>query len=847
MKLDISLFLLLIASACASFITASVFPQSGFESVLQTEAKTLITGIVKDIDGAAVIGATVRVKGVDGGTITGIDGRFSIQVSDPNAVLIISFVGMEDKEIALNGANDVNAVLEAGAEVIDELVVVGYGEQKRQSVVAAISSISSREIVSTPTSNIVSGLAGKMPGLTIMLKDGELGNENIETLIRGQATVNDAAPLVLVDGVERPLSDIDPYDVETVSILKDASATAVFGVRGANGVIMLTTKKGIESKAKVTANLNYSLQNTTRRLEPLGAIDYMTTRNKVIALHNERMNQNTPLPYSDEVFKRYAKNILPEYYVDRHFQDEFVRRNVPMLKGNINIRGGNERTKYFASIGYISQGGPFKTERWDEYNYDNEERLDRFTYRANIDMQITPSLKTWLNLSGSLQDKNDPMIYLNNTTSYYYMLMAVLIDVPSVSYPDLTPEGEVVSFPGGGRTAYGMLNRSGYRKASKNNINTTIGLQQKLDKITKSLSVKAIISYDANISHARGFGRTYQTYNQNLVETPDGPKVEYIVDAGSKDSELTKVLNQSFTDRFDLEISTNYKRQFKGRHDVTAMVLYKQNQRVVNVAVPFNYVGLVGRATYGYNNKYLAEFNFGMNGSEQFAEGKRFGFFPSASAGWVLSEEKIIKQLSAINFLKVRASFGQVGNDKISGSRFLYLDEWMQGNGKGTWLHNLTKSPGMAQYVYEKTMPNPDVTWEVANKYNFGVESRFFNALEVDLDLFYEKRTSILVDASPIPELMFGQRNLPPTNTGIMSNRGFETSLSYSRNFAEDLYLGARLSMSFARNTVENMNETPTDDTYAYPYKVEGFSQGVKWGYDCLGYFKKDALHLTCP
>lgn len=795
-----------------------------------------VSGKVSDTNGNAIPGVNITWKGTTHGVVTDADGDFQIESNDGINILKVSFIGFKNQEFVIEGNKSLNITMEEEVEGLDEVVVVGYGTQDKASIVAAISTISAEEIVSTPTSNIVTGLAGKMPGLSVMIKDGELGSEDIETYIRGQATMNNSDPLILVDGVERSLYDIDPYDVETVNILKDASATAVFGVRGANGVILVTTKKGVVGEAKVTANLNYSMQNTTRQIEPMNAIDYMITRNQVVGMENERTGDDSPLPYDDKVFERYENNVLPEYYVDRDFQEEFIRKNVPMLKGNVNIRGGNKRTKYFASVGYTRQGGPFKTERWDEYNYDNEERLDRFTYRANIDMDVTESLKVWMNLSGSLQDKNDPLIHLNNEKSHYFLLMAKLIDTPSILHTDLTPDGHVVGPAGNSvRTPYGMLNRTGYRVTTKNNINTTVGFEQKLDKITKGLSVKAKISYDSYVSHLRGFGRSYSVYVPTLKETEDGPEVDYIL-GEDNDSNLGSFILQKMNEKTNIELSTNYKRKFNDVHNVSGLFLFMRNKRVVNNSVPYNYVGIVGRATYGYKNKYLAEFNFGMNGSEQFAKGKRFGFFPSVSAGWVLSEEEFVKQLSAINFLKIRGSFGQVGNDKMTKDRFLYIPNWQQGY-KG-WLKGLSGISGLPKAVYQDMMHNPDISWEVANKYNVAIESKFFKVLDFDLDLFYEKRNSILLTESIIPEYMLGQEGLPPTNTGVMTNRGFETKIGYSNRFNDDFMLGVNFSMSFARNIVENQNEQPFDESYASPYRKEGFSRGTKFGYDYVGYFE---------
>ena len=810
-----------------------------------------VTGRVTDEAQEPIVGLTVVVKGTTNGTVTNINGEYSLKVGSPDVTLVFSFVGLTTQEIPLEGKATVNVVMAAETTEIEDVVVVGYGTQRKESVVASISTIGTEDIVRSPTANLTSGLAGKMPGLTIMIKDGELGKENIQTFIRGQATVNSSAPLILVDGVERDITTLDPYDVESVSVLKDASATAVFGVRGANGVILVTTKKGVIGKPEITANANYSLQTPTRLPKPMNAFDYMTTRNGVIDQHNKTTGQETPLPYSQEILDYYKNGYdpaihpswYPEYYVDRDYYGEFTHDYVPMYKGNVNIRGGNKKTKYFASVGYMNQGGPFKTESWDEYNYDNEQKLNRFTYRANIDMQITKSLKGWLNLSGIFQDKNDPIIYgaVNDAASlgsYYFLLLAAVTDIPSISYPDLNSNGDVVSTPGADRTPYGNLNRTGYRVTTSNTINSTIGLEQKLDFVTEGLSAKAIVSYDSRASHVRGFRRTYLTYNAQLYEDENGAsQLEYIPGAGT-DGELQKVLTQNFTTNFDLEASLNYARTF-GQHDVTGLLLYKQNQSIIDVAVPFNYVGIVGRATYAYNKKYLADINFGMNGSEQFAKGRRFGFFPSVSLGWVLSEEAFMESVGALDFFKIRGSFGQVGNDRISNSRFIYVDDWTQGS--GGYFTGLGGVPGLPNPVYQNSMPNEFVTWEVANKYNVGFETRFLKDFELDVDLFYERRSDILITTSAIPKYMYGQVNLPPSNDGEMSNKGFEATLGYNKSVNKDLFVGASYSVQFARNTMEKMNETPLDDTFAYPYRVEGFSRGTMWGYDCLGYFESQA------
>lgn len=819
-------FILLAVTVCCSLLAFSQNTQR-------------ITGSVVDsLDAGSLPGVAVSVRGTAIGTTTDVNGRFTINASK-DAYLVFRYIGYKEKTVLVGDRSIINIRLTSSTQGLDEVVVVGYGTQKKESVVAAISSISAKDIIRTPTANLLTGLAGKLPGLTIMVKDGELGKENVQTLIRGQATTNGSSPLILVDGVEREIATLDPYDIESISVLKDASATAVFGVRGANGVILVTSKRGLVGKPKISATLNYATQAPTRLPKPLNAIDYMTVRNEVIRQDNESRGLSTPIPYSPQIFDYYKTGYLPEYYVDRNFFKEFLKTSAPMAKANVNIQGGDEKTKYFISAGYLNQDGPFKTEKWSEYNYDNAEKINRFNYRTNVDIQVTKSLKAWLNLSGYLQDKNDPIVYgevvsAAQTGSNYGLLLANMTDVPSISYPDLDPLGNVVSTPGADRTVYGSLNRTGYRITTHNNINSSLGLEQTLDFVTKGLSARAIASYDTRADHIRGFRRSYLTYNAQLDNSGPDPKVIYTPGIGNN-TELSKVLTQSFTNNFDLEASLNYARKFN-KHNITGLLLYKKNQRVIDTQVPFNYVGIVGRTTYAYDNKYLAEFNFGSNGSEQFAKGKRFGFFPSLSAGWVASEEPFLKKVQAIEFLKFRGSYGQVGNDQISGSRFIYLDDWRQGS--GNWLTGLGGNPGLPTAVYQNNTPNTNVSWEVANKYNFGFESRFLKGFELEVDLFYEKRNSILITTVPIPTFIYGQQALPPRNDGVMTNRGFETTLGYSKSVNKDLFLGARLSTAFARNTMEKFNETPNDNSYAYPYRVEGYSRGALFGYDALGYFK---------
>lgn len=823
--------ILLVMFLLLSIVLNNVMANSA-KPALQTR---IVEGSVKDAAGVPLPGVNILLKGTTVGTVTDGNGSYRISVPGNDATLIFTFVGYLTEEIVVGDRSKIDMLMVDDIKSLEEVVVVGYGTQKKESVVASIATISSAEIVQSPTSNLTAGLAGKMPGLTIMLKDGELGAENLQTFIRGQATMNSSSPLVLVDGVEREITTIDPYDVESVSILKDASATAVFGVRGANGVILVTTKKGSVGKTNVTANTSYSLQTPTRLPKPLNAFDYVNLRNEVVRLDNP----NSAPAFDQSVIDHLKNNDLTGFYMDRDFFKESLNKYTPMYKANVNIQGGNEKTKYFASVGYMSQGGPFKTVPNKEFGYDNSQRLDRFNYRANIDMQITKSLKGWLNLSGYLQDKNDPMIRgdlpdLAAGSSGYFYLLAYLLDSPSLSTSDFLPNGVT---PMGGELPYAKLNQSGYKTATTNQVNSTLGFELNMDFIAKGLSARAIASYDANNVHRRGFRQTPDKWESSLVKSPAG-KDSVVYSLVTPGSELSPVLTQSQSNAFDLEASVNYNNKI-GDHAVTGLLLYKQNQRISGSDVPYNYVGIVGRATYNYSQRYLAELNFGMNGSEQFAEGRRFGFFPSLSLGWVLTQENFMKNISAIEFLKIRGSYGQVGNDNISNRRFIYVEDWVQGT--GNYFNGTGNLSGLPNPVYENSVANKFVSWEVANKANVGMEVNFKGGFEFDFDLFYEKRNSILITQLAVPRYVLGQLSLPPVNDGVMTNQGFETSFTYKKKITKDLFIMNRISAAFARNVVEKNNEAPFDKSYAYPYRSEGFSRGVIFGYDCLGYFADQA------
>lgn len=795
----------------------------------QTFAQNTITGRLIDSAGSAPIsGATVQVVGSSTSVKTGQNGEFVIS-ANTNDVISFTHVGYRPVSVTVTGTGPLVVQIGAVANELSDVVVVGYGRQKKVSVVAAISTINATGLKQTPASNIGIALAGRLPGLSVLQRSGVPGGEQMEFYIRGRSTINGQQPLILVDGVERDFMALDPREVETISILKDASATAVYGVRGANGVIMITTRRGHVGKPIIDVNIEQSFQSPTRLPEMTNAYDYALLRNQV-ELQNGR-----PAIYDDAALEHYRLGDFQELYPTRNYVKEFMQSSFPMRRVNVNVSGGTEKMKYFTTVGYLFQEGIFKTEKFSEYNYDPQSKANRVNFRSNFDIDINSSMKMFLNVSGYMQKKNDPVVvpdngaYLNDLNAYS-VVIASLIQTPSNYHNDVTPDGEVLSTPlkGGNinNVPYGMLNRSGFRNTMTNQVTATLGVEQKLNFITRGLSARVVASYDATAINQQVRQRTFQLYEAK-IDPADSTKVVYEPTGTNTNSSLKDGQSQSQWNLLNIDASLNYGRSF-GLHDVTGMILFNRYQRTINIELPYNYVGIVGRATYGYDAKYLAEVNFGYNGSEQFAPGKKMGFFPSFSLGWVASNEDFVnKALPWLTFAKLRASYGQVGNDNMNGARFAFLTLW---NGS-----------------YESQIGNDQLSWEKANKYNIGLETRLFDNFIFDADVFYERRSNILISATGlVPTGLFGTGGvfnsgiIPKINAGVIENRGFELTAGYQKSFNRDFRMDLRINGAFNRNKVIYMSEVLLPEEYAYRLRSTGFRLGQPFGYETAGFFNTE-------
>lgn len=812
-----------------TFISACLMSVLFGLSAMAQNNSIVVQGTVKDGQNEPIIGAVVQVKDTNNGVTTDIEGHYAISAQGKNLVLVYSMIGYETVEVPVGTKTTVDVILKEAFESLDETVVVAYGAQKKESVVAALTTIKSEGLIQTPASNLGIALAGRLPGLTAIQRSGVPGGESMEFYIRGRSTVNGQQPLILVDGVEREFTALDPHEVEAITVLKDASATAVYGVRGANGVILVTTRRGEAGKPVIDVSVEQSWQQATRLPDFVNAYDYALLRNQV------EVQSGRPPIYSDEALEHYRLGDFQELYPTRNMVKEFVRNTAPMERVNFNIGGGSKRMKYFVTVGYLHQQGIFNTQKSSEFGYDPASKANRVNFRSNFDIDITKGLRMFLNVSGYMQAKNDPVLVPNNSqylsdVNGYSILLGSLYQTPNNYLNDVTPDGEVLtnSLKGGNSSnvPFGMLNRSGFRNTQTNKVTTTLGLEADLDFITKGLKAKVVASYDSYSSNQQVRQRTFQLYEaQADPDSEDG--VKYVKYGMQTNTNLSDSQFTSFNNLFNIDASLSWARTF-GKNDISAMFLFNRYRRVINIELPYNYIGFVGRVTYGYDRRYLAELNFGYNGSEQFAPGHKMGFFPSVSLGWVISEEKWMKDCSRVlSFLKLRASYGQVGNDNMNGSRFAFLTLW-----SGS---------------HESQIGNDKLTWEKANKYNVGLEVGLFNDFRLEADVFYEKRNNILIPATGlVPTGIFGTGGvyvsgiIPKINAGIIENKGFELSASYKKQFNQDMRLDINANAAFNRNKVIYQSEVLLPEDYAVRLRSTGFRLGQPFGYETAGFFNSE-------
>ena len=811
MKLKAVRFLWLAAMVCL------VLCPSGGGAFAQSRGFT-VKGKVLDNQSLPVIGAGVTIKGTTTGVATGLDGEFALAVPNENAVLVASSLGYVTKEVKVGGQRDLVIILDEDSESLEATVVVAYGTQTKATVTGALTTIDSKALVKAPVADVTNVLAGQMPGVSTIQETGQPGEDYAKIYIRGVSSLSESAstPLILVDGVERPLNTVDPNEIESLSILKDAASTAVFGVRGANGVIIVTTKRGDAGKPKVSVSSITGFQMPMSYIKQSSGYDFARYYN--VYQWNDG-KEDKGLYFTPEALEAYRTGSDPIMFASTNWNEVMFRKAFLQTKNNVNISGGSDKVRYFVSMGFMYQDGLLKN--IPGVNYDNNYSYNRYNYRANLDFKLTETTDMKFNISGVIGNTQEPYTDRNNIWTLT-MLWAHPVGSPGVLNDMPVTSVSTNALPSGltkwnGWEYYYM---TGYTNKYKTTLGMDLTLTQRLDFITEGLSAGIKGSYDTSMQMTKkrtggsGLHQTveYASWNDDsglAISDPDFDKT-YVYIISSSEAPIHWSDPSTDDDKsWYLEGRIDYRRKFAGKHTVTGLLLYNQTRDYYPSKyewLPRGYVGWVGRATYGYMDKYLVDVSAGYNGSENFAPGKtRYGLFPSISLGWVVSEEPWMKKVHWVDYLKLRASLGKVGNDLGTSSRFMYMQgTW---NEAGSYYFGATNTGGVPRYELG-TPGNEGVTWETALKANVGLDFELFKKrLHFGGDIFYEHRTGILVKPNSLPGVIaFTPQNM---NRGEVDNRGYEVEIGWRDHVGEFSY-DINANVTFARNKIVFMDEVPS-------------------------------------
>lgn len=817
----------------------------GTGTALAQQSGKTITGKVLDENNQPMPGVTIIVDGTTNGTMTGSDGTFTLGGVPSGATVIVSCIGYTDQVLPEGKSNYVVSLV-PDSEMLEETVVVAFGQQKKLSVTGAISTVASADLRKTTSTRLDNALAGRVTGLTSMQSGGgQPGVDGATMYLRGAATTNGKSPLILVDGVERDnIRTIDMNEVESISVLKDASATALYGVQGANGVILIQTRKGQKGKAQLNISVDQSWTSFTKEPSRLHSWEYCELRNEAL------MNDSQAPEFSEETIAKFRNPLLgldpssPDYdnqvairkavYCDNDYYRMYLKSNTPQTRANANISGGTDFVNYFVNVGYIHQGGNLNTESPDYLGYDPQCYMNRLSLRSNLDFHITKNLTASLNIASYAENVNMPAVgdlYRGDQswmiTDIIYQSQTILPISPGpVTDPRFGGVSDgVVGYNYLDRSAYEIINRRGFHTNKRKNLNTQFSVNWDLGElVTKGLSVNGMAAYDTyNIGVLEG-RKKERVYNVRVDY--DSETLSYSSSNGDKIEPLTMTSSRFSNYQIYVQGSINYARTF-GKHNVTAMATaYRRFWEGTSADIPYNVLGTAARATYSFDDRYLVEGNLGYNGSEQFALSKRFGLFPSGSIGWIASNESFLKGNKYLTWLKFRASYGLVGNDSMGGLRFLYQDDNKIQSGNG-----FVQGLG-GKIVKEGLIGNKSITWELSKKMNLGVEIGLFKDFRINVDYFTEKRDQILLKRRTVPSFQgVSSDYIPRVNMGKVDNHGVDVEVSYSHTFNRDFSISSRVNFGFNDNTAIELDEPMRSEEYAYQYHEEGFRLGQEFGY----------------
>lgn len=792
-------------------------------SVFSQEGITITGKVIDQIFNESVPGANVTVKNTQIGTITDLDGNYTIVVPNKKSILVFSFIGLSTQEIVVGDRTKIDVNLTEDTQSLEEVVVIAYGTQNKGLITSAISSVATEELLKSPVNSVTNMLAGNLPGVSSVQSSGQPGKDAATIYVRGSGSLNNslAKPLILVDGVEREFSQIDPNEIESISVLKDASSTAVFGVRGANGVVLVTTRRGKTGKPVISVSTSLGVQEPISLVEQTGSYEFARFWNIKKGLDGET---DKKFLFTPEQVEAYRTGSDPIMYPSMNWGKYIFNDTYLQSKNNFNISGGSENVKYFISIGYLYQNGLLKQLPGQEY--DNNYRYDRYNYRANIDATLTKTTTMKLGMGGNLGATKEPLSVVSGTGqdqnpwviaqiwSHPFAGPGFVNDVRTLVPKDLVPLGEVL------RDGMFVFYGQGYTQNYNTTLNLDLDITQKLDFITPGLDVAVKGAYDngfgllkkrtgGSVEHQTVYYKSYFDSNGLMDQTdPDYDKSYIYVPTGADTP-----LNYSDSDgrgrnqNWYVEGRVNYKQTFD-EHRVSGLLLYNQSRNYypgTYTYIPRSYIGFVGRATYSYKNRYMFDVNMGYNGSENFAPGNtRFGLFPAMSGGWIVSSEKFMENQNLFDLLKLRVSWGRVGNDKgVDNARFMYMPATWQGSGSYSFgINNPIGSPAFGI----SRIGNPSVTWETADKQNYGIDALFLDTrLSVNFDYFKEHRKGILIAPQSTPNII--ATSSPNLNIGIVDNQGYELALEWRDEIGKDFSYNVNANVSYARNKIIYQDE----------------------------------------
>jgi len=801
-------------------------------TMLSQETRSDITGTVTDDAGEPLIGVSIVIKDNSGlGTITDVDGKYTIKALSYQ-VLVFTYVGFERKEVPIKGQNKIDVVMEySKSSVLDEITVTGTGIQKKATVTGAITTVDVNTLKSTSGISINNALAGNVAGIIAMQKSGEPGKNTSEFWIRGISTFGaGTSALILVDGFERSMSELNIEDIESFSVLKDASATAIYGSRGANGVILINTKKGQAGKINIDTKIETSYNTRTRTPEFVDGYTYAQLMNEA------KITRNYEPEYTPAELEILRLGMDPDLYPNVDWKDVLLKDGAWTKRVTLNVSGGGSTARYFISGSFLDDEGMYKTDETLKKKYNTNANLTRWNYRMNVDMNITPTTLVKVGVAGSLQKHNRP--------GQADDVWKSIIGQNPVSIPIMYSNGLIPSSSGEASKSnpWVIATQTGYRENWENKIQTNITLEQNLEMVTKGLSFIGRFGFDVNNSNTNGRIRRPEQYYADRRRDANGN----LIMKRMQTEELMKQVSSSGSNRLEnLEAELHYERFFKETHNLGLTLKYSQRQetQTANVddiiqGIARRYQGLAGRMTYAFKYRYFIEFNFGYTGSENFSSGHQFGFFPAISGGWNIAEEPFLKdRFKWLEMLKIRYSYGEVGNDRIRKNdqdvRFPYLSSF---GDSGSWNFGDNLNTNNYTGLHYSQIASPNLKWEIAKKHNLGIDvetSVLRGRFSFTADIFKDTRERIFMERKHLPQII-GLASQPWANVGKMESKGIDGNFMLQQTVGK-IDFTLRGNMTYAKTKILEYDE----EANSYPYqRTEGFRLSQERGYVALGLFK---------